>query len=219
MVNVRDKVHETLFLALESPSNEQIARLDAISIYVAGNEDQFSKTFHEILHDSRINFLKINSTNQQIYLNRLVSAIEAETFKSQNFPEKLESSDLLPKFSLSNSDRDRMLELCAQIRKIILASDAFDHPHRVRLSDRVAAVEAEIYKDKGLFDVVLGMVSDVGETLGKFGKDIKPLTERVNEILKIARANSEEYKQLPSPEEVAKGLPAPEESEVTSDEG
>jgi len=96
------------------------------------------------------------------------------------------------------------------MRKIIHASEAFDVPHKKRLLNRIAAIEKQVYSDKGLLDVVLGGVSDIGETLGKFGGDIKPLTDRMAEVKKITRSGSEEYKQLPEPDEV-KSLPAPEE--------
>jgi hypothetical protein len=51
----------------------------------------------------------------------------------------------------------------------------------------------------------------VGEALGKFGKDVKPLFDRMTEIMGIARGKSEEYEQLPPPEEV-KRLPPPDDT-------
>jgi len=96
------------------------------------------------------------------------------------------------------------------MRKIVFATTDFDEPHRLRLLNRIAAIEAEVKKPKGMFDVVRAGVSDVGETLGKFGKDIKPLTDRIKEVTSIARKNTSEYDQLPAPEEL-KRLPPPDE--------
>lgn len=121
-----------------------------------------------------------------------------------------ESESLLPVFELNKKDKERVLKLCSDMRKIVFASADFDEPHKKRLLNRIAAIEKQVLSPKGLFDVVLGGVSDVGETLGKFGKDIKPLTDRMNEVAKITRDGTKEYDQLPSPEEI-KGLPAPEE--------
>ena len=63
-----------------------------------------------------------------------------------------------------------------------------------------------------MLDVICGGVSDIGETLGKFGVDIKPLTDRMTEVMQITRAGSKEYEQLPAPEEV-KQLPKPSDEE------
>ncbi|WP_386625708.1 hypothetical protein [Sulfitobacter geojensis] len=142
--------------------------------------------------------------------------LEASLRMNAEFPipprEKSPDVELLPTFSLSKPDKDRVLKLCDQMRKIIYASDAFDVPHKKRLLNRIAAIEKQVYSEKGLFDVVLGGVSDIGETFGKFGTDIKPLTDRIAEIRKITRSGSESYKQLPEPEET-KSLPAPSESD------
>jgi len=96
------------------------------------------------------------------------------------------------------------------MRKIILATPDFDDPHRVRLLNRLSAIEKEVLKSTGLFDVIRGGMNDLGETLGKFGKDIKPLTDRMREVVSIVRKSTKAYDQLPDPDEIEK-LPAPDE--------
>ncbi|WP_420398123.1 hypothetical protein [Nioella sp.] len=118
------------------------------------------------------------------------------------------SGELLPTFSLEARDKGRALELCGDLRKIVLASPEFDDPHKKRLLNRIAAMEQQIHSPKGLFDVILGGISDFGEVAGKFGKDIKPMTDRLTEIAGIARRGSQQYNQIPAPEEVKK-LPPP----------
>jgi hypothetical protein len=125
---------------------------------------------------------------------------------------KLQDNDLHPTFKLDENDRVLVLNLCSDMRKIVLNTTHFDNPHKVRLSNRIAAIEAEVHKDNGLFDVVLGGVSDFGETLGQFGRDIKPLTNRMSEVLKITRKSTKSYDQLPSPEEI-KQLPPPDDTD------
>ena len=78
--------------------------------------------------------------------------------------------------------------------------------------NRISAVEIEIHKEHGLYDVILGAIIDFGEAGGKFGGDVKPLTDRIREIASIARKNTKEYEQLPSPDDIGK-LPAPEKDE------
>lgn len=138
-------------------------------------------------------------------LNVVVNILDIE--------EAPQSSDaLIPTFELSENDASRLFELCGQMRRIILGSDVFDEPHRLRLLNRIAAIEAETHKPKGMFDVVRGGINDLGETLGKFGKDVKPLTDRMREVVSIARKGSKQYEQLPEPDEV-KRLPAPDQDE------
>lgn len=136
---------------------------------------------------------------------RVLSSIESilgyieGTFSPQNSEDY---TALLPQFELSDTDKKRVLKLCTDMRKIVLSSTDFDHPHKIRLGNRIAAIEAEVYKDRGLFDVILGGVADVGETLGRFGRDIKPLTDRMTEIRRITQKGTPEYDQIPAPDEV-----------------
>ena len=127
--------------------------------------------------------------------------------------QQVSSNDaLLPTFSLPQDDKSRVLELCGQMRQIIIKTDFLDDPHRRRLLDRVAGIEHQVHQPKGIFDIVRGGIDDVGETLGTFGKNVKPLTDRMKEVAQIARRNTQEYDQLPAPEEI-KQLPAPSDTE------
>ncbi|WP_288940417.1 hypothetical protein [uncultured Roseovarius sp.] len=120
--------------------------------------------------------------------------------------------ELIPTFSLNQSDKERVLKLCGEMRKIVLATEDFDQAHRRRLLNRISGIEHQVEQPSGLLDVVRAGVSDVGETLGKFGKDIEPLTKRMQEVANIARKNSKQYEKIPAPEDV-KQLPKPEEDE------
>ncbi len=134
---------------------------------------------------------------------------------ASQFPEQEVSSgteELLPTFHLAKPDHDRVMALCADMRKIVFSSTVFDEPHKRRLLNRIAGIEYQLSQAKGLFDVVRGGINDLGETLGKFGKDIKPLTDRMNEVVSIVRRSTKEYDQLPPPDEV-KQLPPPSEGE------
>jgi hypothetical protein len=124
--------------------------------------------------------------------------------------------DLAPTFSLDSDEATRVVELTTQMRKIVFASTNFDAPHKKRLLDRIAAIEKEVHQPKGKLDVVLAGISDLGDTLKKFGGDLKPLSDRYAEVVKITRSRSKEYDQLPAPDEVP-GLPAPDEQEQTGE--
>ena len=115
--------------------------------------------------------------------HRTIERIFAIFEAIENLPAGIELNEaqntdaLIPTFVLNENDRLRISDLCEKMRKIIFSTQEFDESHRVRLLNRLAASEAEIHKPKGKFDVVRGGINDLGETLGKFGKDIKPLTD------------------------------------------
>lgn len=117
-----------------------------------------------------------------------------------------------PVFALDSSESQRISDLCNEMREIIGASSQFSDPHKIRLLGRISDIETEILKDKGRFDVILGGVVEFGDALGKFGKNVKPLVDRMAEIRKITQSKSKAYEGLPAPEEVKK-LPPPEPDE------
>lgn len=145
-------------------------------------------------------------------MGRLIGLLEGIRDLKEPLKEKSPPPEFAPQFELGTKDKDRVVELCIQMRKIILASDIFDQPHKRRLLNRIAGIEHQVQQPKGLLDIVRAGVSDVGETLGKFGTDIEPLTKRMKEVAQIARSNSKEYDQIPAPEEV-KQLPKPDDEE------
>ena len=148
-------------------------------------------------------------SEQRLMSQRLKRILEIEEI----FPSSANSrstDEFLPKFRLSAGDKTRVLELTEKMRRIVLASAIFDEAHKRRLLNRINAIEKQVHQESGLLDVVLGGVSDVGDTLKKFGTDLKPLTDRMSEIKRITQSNSEEYAQIPPPEDV-EALPSPDE--------
>jgi hypothetical protein len=109
-------------------------------------------------------------------------------------------------------ERKKVLFLIAEMRNTISSSQYFDDDHKKRLIERLAQVEAEIFKKEGRFDVILAGIVDFGDALGKFGQKAKPLTDLMREIRGIVQKKSEGYEKLPPPEET-KLLPAPSTEE------
>ncbi|KPU84560.1 hypothetical protein JI58_02970 [Marinosulfonomonas sp. PRT-SC04] len=102
-----------------------------------------------------------------------------------------------------------MLELCSEIRSLINESAFLTPEFRNLLLKRLGAMEIQINSEKGTLDTILGGINDVAECAGKFGEDTKPLVDRFRDILRIGRKTSEQYSQLPPPEEI-KRLPPPD---------
>lgn len=119
------------------------------------------------------------------------------------------ANGLLLTFSLAADERARVAELCSAMRKIIHGSVEFDSSHKIRLLKRIGAIEVEVHKQEGLFDVLRAGLTDLGETLGQFGNDVKPLTDRMAEVVGIAKRATKGLDQLAAPEDVKK-LPPPD---------
>lgn len=189
------------------------ADFDEMRVLMNVTEDRLPEAVIEIL----IKGFPSAGSEQQTFGERILRNIEVA--KKYGVQVSASSSEtMMPTFTLSKDDKQRVLKLCADMRKIVFASPHFDDPHKRRLLNRIAAIESQVHAKKGMFDVILGGVADVGETLGKFGKDIKPLTDRMNEVARITRQNTGEYDQIPAPDEI-KSLPAPDESTDASADG
>lgn len=208
-----DEIKLILEKFLSNYSHVTKADIDELLMLIEASESQFPARFLKVssaLEDFNAEYPEIFIDSYQRLLRILeVSARIPHTSKADDSP-------LTPVFTLKAKDKTRVIKLCADMRKIILASTDFDHPHKIRLANRIAAIEAQVHKENGMYDVIIGGVSDIGETLGKFGKDIKPLTDRINEVMKITRAATKEYDQIPAPDEV-KQLPKPEDFEDGED--
>ena len=210
--------------AIERPSPNDAADIDEVQVLVEAMPEAFSDNFRGVLHSLvEANPSDLSSSQIMMQLKRLHRILDAEQALPKHLrpsarvgTEQLLETALIPVFDLSEQDKSRILDLCVQMRKIVFATAEFDEPHRVRLLNRIAAMEREVHKKKGLFDVILGGVVDVGETLGKFGKDIKPLTDRMSEVAGIARKATKQYDQIPAPEQPL-ALPKPSEDPAGDD--
>lgn len=138
----------------------------------------------------------------RVQTEKLLGILEGYASFLEDLSSQESVSDNAPRFSLGIDDKGRVLKLCAEMRELTFSSTVFDNPHKKRILDRIAEIEAEIQKEKGKLDVILGGINDIGEAAGKFGEDVKPLTDRINEIFRIARRKTPEYNQIPAPDEV-----------------
>lgn len=186
-----------------------LADFDAVSTYIDADPTIFPERLKKLLASPGQ-----NNDEWQLTLTRVRSIAGAmsqipKSLNARGDEKTQEQVKLLPLFELEDAEKNRILELCGQMRKIVWASDDFDQPHRVRLLNRIAAIEIEVQKPKGWFDVVRGGIDDLGETPGSFGVKIKPLTDRMAEVVGIARRKTKDYEKLPTPEEV-KQLPPPD---------
>lgn len=129
---------------------------------------------------------------------------------SHKFEKKLELS-IEYSFSVPQDDKDKIYALTAEMR-VTIHQSSFDQGHKNRLLKRINRIDIEVGKPKGSWDVFLARAQEFGQYTGEFGKDIKPLVDRLNEIMKIVRPHSKNEPLLPAPEE-QKRLPSPKKEE------
>ena len=208
---IYQEIKKRVKLAESDRSKTSKGVVDGLLILAEAIPNELPKQFKKILVDLDQRFYAA-AMDAKKEIGRLGAILDAHSIVSNHTAPLRDPLELLPVFELNDTNKERVLELCSEMRKIVLGTVEFDQPHKVRLSNRIAAMEAEVNKEKGLFDVILGGVSDVGETLKKFGTDIKPLTDRMGEVLKITRDSTREYDKLPMPDEI-KRLPAPDDTD------
>lgn len=194
----------------QDPMKLTRADVDELAMITDVCRNELPRKFVEVVIDYDKKFSNISSDKVAFVerLSRILKVAEA----LPKAPEQELTDELLPSFELKEKAKARVLELCNEMRKIIFSSNYFDEPHKRRLLNRIAGIELQVHQKRGLFDIVRGGINDLGETLGKFGRDIEPLTKRMEEVVKITREATKEYDQLPAPDEV-KQLPPPSEQE------
>ncbi len=112
------------------------------------------------------------------------------------------------KFNLNRLERDELIIIIKELRNKVTLTEFFTDEHRGRLLNKISEIEQELYKRNGTLQTVVAALDTIGRAFGKFGKDVKPLTDRIAEITGRASDRSESNR-LPPPDEV-KRLPAPE---------
>ncbi len=192
--------------------DKSYAMLEGISVFADAAKEHLPDSFFDVLSEFRTRMSNADETDPSEPYFRRLQAIVLATITVNSYTSDTAFLTTYPTFNLDQSEKDRIALLASQMRKIVHASELFDNSHKVRILNRISSIENEVLKPKGLFDVILGGTSDIGETLGKFGVDIKPLTDRMKEIKQITRSKTKEYDELPAPDEIKK-LPAPDDSE------
>ncbi len=169
-------------------------------------DDTLQKEFSNVIELINSDLSDHDEYSASKNVERLSGLLEARIVEAQLFEgkseEEMETDHAY--FQITQAERDAITMLATDMRKIVSTSTQFDKPHKVRLLKRISAIEQEVHKEKGRFDVILGGISDIGETAGQFGEDVKPLVERMAEIEQITRGKSPDYAQLEKPEEVLK---------------
>lgn len=93
-----------------------------------------------------------------------------------------------PVYEFSTDDYNRVQDIVDELRKMISASNLITPDHKRRLLRRLEAMQSELHKKTSDIDRFWGFVAEAGIVARKFGEDLKPITERVEELGKIVIA-------------------------------
>ena len=105
-------------------------------------------------------------------------------------------------YEFSQGDVDRIQELLNQLRTLVAESDKFEPEHQQRLLKRLEKLQSEVHKKISDLDKFWGLIGDAGIAIGKFGKESKPLVDRIKEITQIIWQAQSRAEELPSGTEV-----------------
>jgi hypothetical protein len=112
--------------------------------------------------------------------------------------------------SLSSSERDDIRQLMAQARALTIASMSLSDGHKRRVIHRIALVENELYKDLARFGTIMAAAYEISGLVRKFGSDIQPIADAIEQARTITEKKVVGYQQIES-EPKPKALPKPEQ--------
>jgi hypothetical protein len=81
---------------------------------------------------------------------------------------------------------------------LLNGSSLFEESHKQRLLKRLETLQRELHKKVSDLDKFWGLVGEAGVVLGKFGKDAKPIVDRIREIAGIVWRTQAHTEELPS---------------------
>ena len=101
-------------------------------------------------------------------------------------------------YQFSDGDIARIQQLLNELRDAITKSELFDAKHKQRILNKLEGLQSELHKKMSRLDGFWGLIGEAGVVLGKFGKDAKPLVDRIREIAQIIWRTQARAEELPS---------------------
>lgn len=100
-------------------------------------------------------------------------------------------------YHFSDDEVEKIQKLINILRSEITESKSFEDEHKFRLLKRLEKLQSEIHKEMSDLDRFWGLVGDAGVAIGKFGKDVKPIVDRIRELTDIVWKAQRRSEQLP----------------------
>jgi len=118
---------------------------------------------------------------QEAETSKLLHTVYLEQ-QTRKYSDRFQS---LSAYVFSDDDFATIQKLINEIRDLITSSDIITANHKRRLLERLERMQRELHKTTSDLDRFWGFIGEAGIAIGKFGNDIKPLVDRINELAKI----------------------------------
>jgi hypothetical protein len=113
-------------------------------------------------------------------------------------------------YIITDDDFSMIQKNINEIREIIASSDLIADDHKYRLQSKLEQLQLELHKKMSSLTRVLGLLVEVGTSIGIVGERIKPATDRVCEILQSLLHTKSKAEGLPPSSISTLALPSPE---------
>lgn len=101
-------------------------------------------------------------------------------------------------YEFSDGDLELIQNLLNQLRDLVAASTLFEKDHQRRILARLERLQSELHKRTADLDRFWGLIGDAGVAIGKFGKEAKPIVDRIREVTDIVWRTQARAEELPS---------------------
>lgn len=100
------------------------------------------------------------------------------------------------RYSLTKENADRTQQLINELRDIVNKTNSISDEHKLRLLRKLERLQMEFHKKESDFDRFWGFVGEIGPVIGKFGRDVKPFTDRLRELVDIVTKTQSDGQQV-----------------------
>uniref|UniRef100_UPI0017492F50 hypothetical protein n=1 Tax=Pseudomonas sp. FEN TaxID=2767468 RepID=UPI0017492F50 len=101
-------------------------------------------------------------------------------------------------YEFTEGDLSRIQTIINELRGLLTKDSALDEGHKRRLLRRLEELQKELHKKVSDLSHFYGLMGDFGVAVGKLGKDAKPFTDRIKELIGFAWKAQARAEQLPS---------------------
>jgi hypothetical protein len=101
-------------------------------------------------------------------------------------------------YEFTEGDLKKIQKNINELRTLISDSKIIEKAHQQRLLKRLERLQSELHKRVSDLDRFWGFVGDAGIVMGKFGKDAKPMVDRIREMMGIVWRTQSKAEELES---------------------
>jgi cell fate (sporulation/competence/biofilm development) regulator YlbF (YheA/YmcA/DUF963 family) len=183
---INEKYNSVAFLVGEGGYYDQeyvaSALMECLAALKHLAEEYFLDINNDILapsHEEHMGFMLSESKkNINTVINNCQSMIRVQKFEDKL--KKYQSNSF--SYEFSENEVNKIQSLVNELRDFITISKLFEEKHKQRLLKRLEKLQQEMHKKMSNVDIIWGFVGDAGVVMGKFGKDAKPMVDRIKEI-------------------------------------